>query len=501
MDRDPLIMSIWDVKHGSKHRQLPLTGDKAWSPTKQLGLCGCISDASLIDACRSQANLITTMSPPCQSWSRGGRGLGLGDSNGRAFLEALFQAFSLQTIAIAAECADDLAVHPHFKVIKALANALGYRLVWDQITTYQQMTSHARSRWLGVWVRTDAALLDFPFLLKLPMIPQMHWTDQACQFPIPQRWASQLRLSPSECQTYDSLEFLPPAKRSRYENRDLKTNEIIRSRVLGGADTMPTLCASYTRQHLLADQHLRHKGIFACLRETATGFQFFEPTLFCSLFGALEHIVLSEKLGSFLVVGNAISVPHALLALSIVFHCTSSCKSDPIGLVRKAWTERLTAFNAFVLHHEGFIHVIPKRDLWSWISERPVPCTQRVWTLIGDCVGQHVEFQVRSHQTVQQIFREFCTAPESLFDQLHARSDDTKVSSKSNIQQIACQESTFRLAIGNAHTGDFELRATFDTSLRTKVIDDSSSGAVPHSIQLDHKTIEDHINVTLFWAI
>ena len=164
VDRDPLIMSIWDVKHGSKHRQLPLTGDKAWSPTKQLGLCGCISDASLIDACRSQANLITTMSPPCQSWSRGGRGLGLGDSNGRAFLEALFQAFSLQTIAIAAECADDLAVHPHFKVIKALANALGYRLVWDQITTYQQMTSHARSRWLGVWVRTDAA----PFGLSLP---------------------------------------------------------------------------------------------------------------------------------------------------------------------------------------------------------------------------------------------------------------------------------------------------------------------------------------------
>ena len=38
-------------------------------------------------------------------------------------------SFSLQTIAIAAECADDLAVHPHFKVVKALANALGYRLV------------------------------------------------------------------------------------------------------------------------------------------------------------------------------------------------------------------------------------------------------------------------------------------------------------------------------------------------------------------------------------
>ena len=137
LDRDPLIMSIWDVKHGLQRRQLPLAGHEAWSPAKQVGLCGTVSDPSLIDACRSQANLITTMSPPCQSWSRGGRGLGLSELNGRAFLDALIQAFSLQTIAIAAECSDDIAVHPHFKAIKALAHAMGFRLVWDQITPYR----------------------------------------------------------------------------------------------------------------------------------------------------------------------------------------------------------------------------------------------------------------------------------------------------------------------------------------------------------------------------
>ena len=498
LDADPQIMSIWSVKHGTQYRTLPLAGNEAWCPAKQVGLCGCISEPCVADACRTQANLIATMSPPCQSWSKGGRGCGLNDLNGKAFLDALIQAFSLQTIAIAAECADDIAVHPHFKVIKALAKAMGFRLAWDQITPYHQMTSHSRSRWLGVWVRSDAALQLFPFQLKLPCMPQMHWTDQACQFPTPQRWNSQLSLTPSECQIYDSPMFLPPAKRPRYENRDLKTNEIIRSRVPTSADILPTLCASYTRQHQLAEHHLRQKGIFACLRETATGFQFLEPTLFCSLFGAIEHVVLSEKVGeSFRIVGNAISIPHSLLALSITFHCTSTCKADPIGLVRQAWKARLTAYNAVVFHHEGFIHLIPKCDFWNWISLRAPPLEPGNWTLNGLCEGRNICFNVHSNQTVQQVFRDHCSGPDEILEQIHARNEDIRVCTKTTIEQIACQESTFRLAIGNTNLGLLEIR----TASCTKVISEPPSDECPCVVHIENKNFDDHIGSNIFWAV
>ena len=473
VDWDPQIMKIWSIKHGLPHRLLPLPSREAWCSAKLVGLCGCVSDPSIIEVCRSQVNLLTAISPPCQSWSKGGRGQGLNDTNGQAFLDALVQAFSLQVIAIVAECADDTAVHPHFRLVKALAKAMGFRLVWDQITPYHQMTSHARSRWLGVWVRADAALQLFPFQLKLPVIPQMHWTDQACQFPIPQRWASQLRLSDSECRIYDSPVFLPPAKRPRYENREVKTNEIIRSRVPSSADILPTLCAAYTRQHQLAEHHLKQKGIFACLRESAIGFHFLEPTLFCSLFGACEHVVLSEKIGeSFHVVGNAISVPHSLLALSIALHCTCSGKIDPVGIVRKAWSERLTAYNAFVFHHEGFVHLVPKRDFWKWISPRPQLPEACKWTLIGTCVDQRVAIDVHSHHTVSQAFLANFSGPQDLVTQFHARNEDIRVSNQTTIEHIARQECTFRLAIGNANIGDIEIRSVPST----KVIDDFPKG-------------------------
>ena len=265
-------------------------------------------------------------------------------------------------------------------------------------------------------------------------------------------------------------DFLPPAKRSRYENRDLKTSEIIRSRVPSSADILPTLCASYTCQHQLAEHHLRHKGIFACLRETATGFQFFEPTLFCSLFGATEHIVLSEKIGeSFLLAGNAISVPYGLLALSIAFHCTSSCKIDPIGLVRKAWSERLTAYNTFV------IHLVPKCDLWKWITEKPRPCGQREWTLAGVCAGQQIDLQAHSHQTVQQVFRDHFVAPDSLFDQLHARNEDIRVSSLSTIRSVLFVWQSGMPILGissfvNRHPSCLALRSSKNLLLETTLI-------------------------------
>ena len=44
------------------------------------------------------------------------------------------------------------------------------------------------------------------------------------------------------------------------------------------------------------------------------------------------------------------------------------------------------------------------RDFWSWVSERPLSCARREWTLTGNCAGKQVEFQVHSHQTVPQIF-------------------------------------------------------------------------------------------------
>ena len=66
------------------------------------------------------------MSPPCQSWSRAGRWLGLGDINGWAFVDALLQALVLQPVILLAECSDEITVHNHFSSCTKFGHHAGF---------------------------------------------------------------------------------------------------------------------------------------------------------------------------------------------------------------------------------------------------------------------------------------------------------------------------------------------------------------------------------------
>ena len=507
IDHDVGVMELWSVKNQANFRPLPLQRGTSWSPARRVGLCGPISDITILEACRSQANLLNTMSPPCQSWSKGGKRAGLEDANGRAFLDALVQNFGLQSLAIAAECADDVVSHPQFKLVKSLAHALGFKLVWDQVTPYHPLTTHARSRWLGVWVRADVAVQMIPFQLNLPCAPRSHWTDQAYQFFLPQVWTSQLRLSSSECQIYDSIQSLPPAKRAKFDHRAAQSKEIIRSRVPDSSQVLPTLCASYTRQHTLHESHLSAKGIFASLRESADGFHFFDPAMFCSLFGATEHVVMSTKVAeSFRVVGNAITVPHSVLALAIVLHTTDASRVDPVGLVRQVWTDRMTTHNAILFEDQQFVHLIPKSEFWDWVQIRPeLPDSgRRTCCVTGACVSRDFSFRARPDQTIKQLFREQCQGPPGLLEQICALNSDMRINDHTTVEQIARQEGSVRLVIGFCTLGSCDIICHARPTDPTKVIPSfhaEDRGEVDQILHIEMPTFDTIVQTSIFWDI
>ena len=61
LDSDELIMQLWSLKNATE-----------WTPAGKVGVCGRVHDFTLLNIVRTQTNLIVTMSPPCQSWSREG---------------------------------------------------------------------------------------------------------------------------------------------------------------------------------------------------------------------------------------------------------------------------------------------------------------------------------------------------------------------------------------------------------------------------------------------
>ena len=389
IDADESVLQVWALRHQAKIVYAPVPPTQMWNPMQQIGICGLVQDLSILNAIRMQTNVILTMSPPCQAWSHAGKKAGPSDPNGFAFIDALHFAFAAQPILVAAECADAIMRHPHFPLVKAYAQVLGFKLLWMQVTPYHLISGHLRTRWLAVWARADVAATAFAFQVQPSVFPKPVWSQQGNDLRIPDVWLSQLILCPTECAFYNDATLLPKSKKAKLnEARSTDERAGLRTRLADTSEPLPTLCASYSRQHELSLSHVQEKGIFAVLTMKGDQFSFLPPGLFVVLFGTVEHLVLPTKIPeSFHFLGNAISVPQSLLALSVGLASLLQCPIDPLKLVRQAWSQRLTAHNSVAFAQEDFVHFTHNTALHEWIqvkemhtaSERPVHrCTGQI---------------------------------------------------------------------------------------------------------------------------
>lgn len=146
VDIDSMVMQIWSLKNHKAVTHTPIGHDVPWHPSEQIGICGHIQDPTISNMIRAQCNLLQTMSPPCQSWSRGGKQTGFADPNGFSFLNALIVAARCQSNVLVAECADEIVTRKHWPFLQEYARILGYKLVFSQVTPYHTVVQHNRAR-------------------------------------------------------------------------------------------------------------------------------------------------------------------------------------------------------------------------------------------------------------------------------------------------------------------------------------------------------------------
>lgn len=68
--------------------------------------------------------------------------------------------------------------------------------------------------------------------------------------------------------------------------------QVLSQRLIQHGEYLPTLCASYTAQHLLQRDHIAAKGLFANLVQRDDKFCFIDPFVFVTPFGTTDSIVL-----------------------------------------------------------------------------------------------------------------------------------------------------------------------------------------------------------------
>ncbi|CAK9057172.1 unnamed protein product [Durusdinium trenchii] len=108
VDADAMVLETWSKQHGYEHYVGTTSPFSGWDPTEHIGICTQVSDKTLLRRCLWPSNAISTVSPPCVSWSRGGKREGLNCTSGFAAFDAVQTLEAQQPLLIFFECADEV---------------------------------------------------------------------------------------------------------------------------------------------------------------------------------------------------------------------------------------------------------------------------------------------------------------------------------------------------------------------------------------------------------
>ena len=379
VDSDETAMRVWDLQQqfdGNSDVKIYYGDVCITSQLKQVnGVVGPVGNPSWYNLCRVVPNLIFTLSPPCQTWSAGGRLSGFQHWNGFAMVEAIEGIKRVRPLAACFECADKIVVHPHYPLLKKLLLLCGYRLAWTSVTTLHNLSGMFRTRWLAVWVRLDLPHSFVQSITTFGSVKSASWDHQMYDFTIltiPDQLEHQLILTPGLCSIYGDVRLLPRNKLSCLGNNPT-TEDVLLSRCLKKGEVMPTVVASYSKQHEIANDHIAARGIFAYLVNSASGVAFVDPFRCLALMGipVNQCAFVARKLDvAFRHIGNALSVQQALMCLLVACQCFGINHGSVQNIAVDCWMSRISAGKVLILRTKDFFVVSPPKMLNAFFHEQ-----------------------------------------------------------------------------------------------------------------------------------
>ena len=460
IDQDEITMAVWKEKHGSSPLIGPVVPQFCWNPSAFIGVQTSVADKTVLHLCANCSNIVATLSPPCPTWSRAGKGQGLSHSGGIAFLEALETCLVLQPNMLLMECVDDILHHADFPIITEYLKCAGFSRVYSDCVSHHMLSNHNRTRWLGVWVRSDHHPSHMPVKIVPLAAPRMPWTSQEYCFSVPPCWAEQLKLSASELDIYGKADLFPKAKRCRL-GPNPQPCQVIEARFPSGSEPLPTLCASYSNQHMIQESHLIQKGLFAALEQHTRGISFFDPARFCSLFGAYDTIALPTKIqAAFKCVGNAITVQHAILPLLIGLQAALKQPIDIHKLLAASWKDRIMDHNAVIFQRGDFVFLAKiDQALSGFVSPREEFRVNGNLEITFSLQGFFKDRSIYADgsETLTQFLSHVLSGPTDLLRQLFLWDDDQRPNNRWTLDRFFSSQSNWSIRLKSRIVGELSM--------------------------------------------
>lgn len=353
--------------------------------------CCDIWDDQWLPCITTWAPELAVISSPCKPWSGASTSPGLNREDGRLLIRAILSCRFFRPRCIAIEQVPGFSHHPHkFWVLKALLFC-GYRMAWSKVVDLQDQSPTSRPRWLGLAVRIHDQLSSVAF---------KHWkksqrvtpgdVDAIMSFSPDQLLNLHVSASAYEIASDSCYYKGPPIK-------SFAGQTVISTRIFGDHQCLPTFMAMYGSQHCFDKEYLQKHGFFGHFKHDSQcplNIRYWHPIEVALIHGITAPCFLEDLLAfSWMILGNLISQPQALLVLTDV---CNRLRSQELAIDDVLEDFQRRRFRASELDP----HCIRDGTFWLSKAEHPLqafefrdPIFHINIAQLLEHVNQHAEFQ------------------------------------------------------------------------------------------------------------
>ena len=437
IDHDQKAIQNWLLMFGGHY--IETQANLPWQLVElfdgNLGIAADIRDRHWKQLGSSFAPNLATISAPCVSWSGANSQKGLYSEGGAVLMNSIMECKFLRPRCILLEQVRNFESHPHFPKAMSLLTAAGYRVIFQKVIDAGDGCCMSRPRWLAI---ACDALSKHDFDLNT-FSPQwlgdlyFHPASFGCMLPLTEEEKTAMVLSKNIMSKYFQPNLAPPCMK----------NNLNAKRSTRPWQKMPTLMASYGKQHTFSDQELRNHGLYGHFlaepdehNAQHAQLRLWHPKELAIMFSPVfDVVIMKDHETAWKHLGNAITTNHAcfllvaamplllidppnlttrdaLLSLlehrihkdNIVVHSHPKCWILTLSQERQHHQERVEAFlrvvhqevgsipHATFLHEaQGIISFADIRQLWDHDQVihpiLPISPTQTCWMKLQTCIG------------------------------------------------------------------------------------------------------------------
>eukprot|EP00438_Fugacium_kawagutii_P022401 Skav209122 [mRNA] locus=scaffold682:20734:24684:+ [translate_table: standard] len=332
---------------------------------------------------------ILMASPPCPAWSLADKAPGLARDDGVVLLVFFLMAGYLKPKTVTLENVAGLLVHKDWPLVLKIIRFAGFEIHWQHTCDLVAVVPQHRDRCL--------LILTLREVDDLPKLKLIRWPNGASHtlgtydaiFYGSHPWVDDAMLTQEELDLYLSLSACPKAAKTKSSACTME--DMYKYRIRRKGDVASCFLTSYGKPLRLSADLVKRGGVLGSLFLDGNELRKFTPLEAALLLGTADDQWISfDWQTAFHQLGNAISRPHALLALlnSILTISTFPWLDDPQMLMVDLMNEHLCA-SCLVIRpvEDGVIISKPSADLNHEIPPTlPMKQVSRL-VILGDAFG------------------------------------------------------------------------------------------------------------------